>query len=113
MTGHEHTPDCDPITAAGSLHCCACGELSYPLTAAWLTATLILVTFDQQHERGCPHRTACGTVLLNADAAGPDIPFIDRPRFCRGTTTAGRPCRATPPAGSGFCRWHDPARQVA
>lgn len=105
----------DPIVAAGYITCGACGTDSWPAEAEWITPELILAAFDQTHAPACPGRhTACGTVLLDATIAGAGhVPAVTRPRLCRGTTVAGRACRAYAQAGSGYCAQHRPDRQRA
>jgi hypothetical protein len=106
-------PDHDPLLRATSLACNSCGRKSYPVTADWLTGTLILATFDQDHERGCTNRNGCGTVLIDTTAEGETFQTPQRPRLCRAIATAtGQPCRAVAQAGSGYCYNHNRARRA-
>ncbi len=108
----SYHPDYDPILVATSATCGTCLAVSYPVAAEWITDTLILASFDQTHEHGCTRRnTACGTILVNLDAASNEIPHVGRPRICKGTTKAGTACRNHARKASAWCSSHDPARQ--
>jgi hypothetical protein len=110
----RYCPDDDPIIAAGSITCGACGEQSYPLAAEWFGDRLILATFDQHHTDACRRRHGHGAVLVILDAESDDIPAVQRPRMCRAVaSTTGRPCRSAAQPGSGYCHWHSPERQGA
>lgn len=110
----SYCPDHDPILIATSVTCGTCKAESYPVTAEWVTETLILASFDQTHEPGCRRRsTACGTILIDMAAPTNEIPHVIRPRICRGTTKAGTSCMAYAGKGSAYCATHDPARRAS
>lgn len=108
--------DDDPFLAAGRIACGSCRRESFPIAAEWINDTLILVTYDQSHGPACSKQIACATVLLDLDADGGEVPYVPRPRMCRGVVRAGgreiRACRSLAAKGSAYCAHHDPARQV-
>jgi hypothetical protein len=106
--------DHDPILVAGSITCGECKAKSCPVTAEWLTDTLVLASYDQHHERGCSYRDTAGVVLIDLDAASETVPAIRRPRRCRAiAASTGRPCRGYARPGSGYCPSHQAAQDGA
>jgi hypothetical protein len=108
-----HCPGHDPLLIAGSTTCRSCGTVNYPASAEWMSGSLILATFDPEHEPGCTNRGNPQTILIDLDAETQGVPGTPRPRRCRGTTAAGNACKAYPQPGSGFCGHHNPARRPA
>ena len=110
----RYCPDHDPILISTSVTCGSCKTESWPVDAEWITDRLILASFDQAHEPGCPRRaTACGTILIDLDAAADEIPHVKRPRICKGETKAGTRCKNPAGKASSWCSAHDPARRDA
>lgn len=108
--------DDDPILSAGRIVCGACRRESFPLAAKWIDDTLLLVTYEQNHSHVCSRQGDCGTVLVDLEADAPEVPYVPRPRLCRGVVRSSgqavRPCRRLAARGSAYCAHHDPARQV-
>lgn len=116
LSGNRYPQAGDPILAAGRIVCGSCRRESFPLAAEWVDDTLILVTFEQNHSPACSRQSDCGTVLVDLDADEPEVPYVPRPRMCRGvvrsSSQAVRPCKRLAGRGSAYCVIHDPARQV-
>jgi hypothetical protein len=103
----------DPLLAAGHVTCSHCQWDSWPITAQWLTRTLLAVEYHWDHRYTCPYRNQSGVVLLDTTAADQSIRPVHRPRICRGTTRRGAPCKAYAQPESAFCHSHNPVRQAA
>ena len=108
----SYCPDHDPLLLATSIICGTCKSESFPVDADWMPDGTILASFDAVHEPWCTRRPDFGMVLL-VPGADPLVPRVQRPRTCRGTTRAGRPCRNPAGKASAWCSSHDPDRQGA
>jgi hypothetical protein len=103
----DHCRNCDPMLRARSITCHSCKAISYPLTAAWVSDELILVTYDRTHGPGCPGRHGSGTALIDDSLDGGDLAWPRRPRICRAVAvTTGKPCKSAARPGSAFCHSH-------
>jgi hypothetical protein len=103
----SYCPRHDPILNATHVTCPDCGAESWPTDAEWITCTLLLVTYDPDHQPGCPWRGHPSTVLLDLGQDDTGIPAVERPRRCRATAKGtGQPCRHYARPGSGYCAQH-------
>jgi hypothetical protein len=105
-------PDHDPILLAASIICGTCKSESFPSDAGWMPDGTILVNYVTTHEPHCAKRPQFGMVLL-VPGDSQLVPRVQRPRICRGTTKANRPCRNPAGKASAWCSSHDPARRAA
>lgn len=96
--------DRDPILLAGVARCPRCRRVAFPVDAAWLDGTSILVTYAKP----CSHLPGLTIVLIARDLV---VPGFDWSRWvsgrrCAGRNRRGRPCGSYATAGSDFCHVH-------
>jgi hypothetical protein len=99
-----HRLDHDPITVVGARQCGTCAAVGYPLDAAWISGSLILVTY----EASCRHVKSETAVVNPASIVSTELELAKyvRGRRCSGLNSRRRPCRAYARPGSDFCWSH-------
>jgi hypothetical protein len=125
----SYCPDHDPILAVPPFGCPGCGVTAYPAEAEWITAGLVLVTYeDQQHRRACGWPQQWTALVTPGD--GSDMPrppedgalkarrhYRDQLRCTALGRTTGRRCRNPARDPGGACWVHtgtgEPGQEVA
>jgi hypothetical protein len=114
VSGGYH-PDCDPVLTAGRLTCCHCQEVSYASDADWITDTLILAAFGQDHKPWCSQRRQPNLVLVDITSDDRSVPLVDSPQRCRDTVRhgprRGQQCTLKAAPRSVYCAAHARTRQ--
>jgi hypothetical protein len=117
-----YCPEHDPILAIPQpFRCGRCGTEAYATDAEWITGTLILATFEQEHRRDCGWPRQWGAVIdssIDSDVPCPPSKNAGRARRhyreefrCTAPNAAGARCGNTARVRGGQCWVHGPAGQ--